>query len=122
VRLLNLAIEIAGGCKDQKEWYLACVAKRADGAVVCSVNHSISDQRIPEHHAEARVLRKCDFGSILYVARVHKDRITVANAKPCENCQNFIRNMGVKKVYFTMAPDVYGVWEPANDLWVTYEL
>jgi hypothetical protein len=53
------------------------IAKRADGAVVYSVNHSVSDQRIPEHHAEARVLRKCDFGSILYVARVYKDRITV---------------------------------------------
>jgi tRNA(Arg) A34 adenosine deaminase TadA len=116
MKLLNLAIEIAGRCKDKKEWYLACVAKRADGAIVYSVNHSVVNQKIPEHHAEARVLRKCDFGSVLYVARVFKDRITVANSAPCNFCQNFIKNMGVKKVYFTIGQNSHGVWWPTNSL------
>jgi len=120
MRLLNSAIEIASQCKDKKEFYLACVAKRSDGAIVQSVNHGYPDQKVTMHHAEARVLRKCDHGSILYVARVHKDRETVANSKPCPYCQKFMRNMGVKKAYFTIDQNTFGIWYPEKDLWGTY--
>ncbi len=116
MRLLQLAIDIAGQCKDKKEWYLACVAKRADGAIIHAVNHGVPDQKIPTHHAEARALKKCDYGSVLYVARVLKDRKTVANAKPCSFCQTFIRNMGVKMVYFTVDPVSFGGWCPDSNL------
>ena len=122
MKLLDLAIQVAGQSKDDKNYYLACVAKRSDGAVVSSVNHYLPSDPQPLHHAEARVLRKCDFGSILYVARVFKDRETVANAAPCAYCQTFIRNMGVKKAYFTTGQNSYGVWHPNKDLWVEYEL
>jgi len=122
MQYLDLAIKIAGQSKDKKQFYMACVARRADGAVIWSVNHAVSAQRIPEHHAEVRALRKCDVGSVLYVARVLKDKTTIAPAKPCENCQSFIKNNGVKKVYFTIGPTAYGTWEPSKDFWVTYEL
>lgn len=120
MRLLNSAIKIAGQCKNKKEFYLGCVAKRNDGAIVSSVNHSFSGQRVFMHHAESRVLRKCDYGSILYVARVYKDRKTIANAMPCSHCQHFIRNMGVKKVYYTIDQNTFGVWYPEKDLWGAY--
>jgi cytidine deaminase len=120
MKLLNLAVQIAGQSKDEKEYYLACVAKRNDGAIVASVNHSFSGQKVFLHHAEARVLRKCDYGSILYVARVYKDRETIANAMPCSYCQNFIRNMGVKKAYYTIDQDTFGFWYPEKDLWGIY--
>ena len=110
VALLKKAIQIARENQERKSFYMACVAKRADGAVVSSVNHCVSNQCIPEHHAEARVLRKCDYGAVLYVARVHKDRITVAQAKPCKRCQALIRHHGVKKVYYTIGPNEWGVW------------
>jgi tRNA(Arg) A34 adenosine deaminase TadA len=110
--LLKKALHIARRSTDEKNFYMACVAKRADGAVVCSENHSVHGQPIPEHHAEARVLRKCDYGSVLYVARVLKDRETWANAKPCPKCQALIRNMGVKRVYYTVGPNEWEIWIP----------
>lgn len=116
MELLQKAIKIAGACKDNKPWYMACVAKRSDGAIVSSVNHSFFGEKVPQHHAEARVLKKCDHGSVLYVARVLKDRVTVANSMPCPYCQSYIKNMEVKLVYFTISPGLYGVWDPSYDL------
>jgi deoxycytidylate deaminase len=110
--LLEKALQLARTSPDQKSFYMACVARRADGATVSSVNHCVRGQCIPKHHAEARVLRKCDHGATLYVARVHKDRVTVAKAKPCKRCQSLIRNYGVKKVYYTIGPNEWGVWIP----------
>jgi deoxycytidylate deaminase len=110
--LLKKAVWIAGESPDKKSFYMACVGKRADGAIVSSVNHCVSNQRIPKHHAEARVLRKCDHGSTLYVARVLKDKKTWANAKPCKKCQALIKNMGVKRVYYTVGPNEWGTWIP----------
>ena len=108
-----MAAQLAGKSQDDKSFYMACVAKRADGAIVSSVNHCVSGQAIPEHHAEARVLRKCDYGAVLYLARVLKrDRETWANAKPCKRCQALIRNYGVKKVYYTVGPNEWDVWIP----------
>jgi tRNA(Arg) A34 adenosine deaminase TadA len=112
LQLLEKALQIAKESPDQKSFYMACVARRTDGAIVSSVNHSVSSQAIPSHHAEARVLRKCDYGAILYVARVHKDKETIAMAKPCKRCQALIRNYGVKKVYYTIGQNEWGVWIP----------
>ena len=119
---LKLAIDLACQSKDEKSFYFCCAAKRSDGPLVFSVNHNVSSQKIPQHHAEARVLRKCNYGSVLYVARVLKDRKTLAIAKPCIFCQNFIKNKGVKKVYFTIDNRRYGLWKINNNLWTEYEL
>jgi deoxycytidylate deaminase len=110
---LKSAAKLAGQCVEDKSFYVACIAKRADGATVNSINHCVHGQPIPEHHAEARVLRKCDYGATLYVARVlRRDKETWANAKPCGRCQALIRNYGVKKVYYTIGPNEWGVWIP----------
>lgn len=36
----------------------------------------------------------------LYIYRNHKDG-TLVYAKPCKACENYIRDMGIKKVYYT---------------------
>jgi len=111
--LLNKAVVLAGESRDDKSFYMACIAKRADGAIISSVNHCVSGQCIPEHHAEARALRKCDYGAVLYIARVLKrDRKTWAMASPCAFCRALIKNRGVKKAYYTIGPNRWGTWIP----------
>jgi tRNA(Arg) A34 adenosine deaminase TadA len=103
----DLAYEVADG---RKNFLLGCIAKRKDGAFVRSRNSTMRDPT-PEGHAEARVLKKAGHGAILWVARVTRDGAWKM-AKPCEKCQALIRNHGVKKVYYTIAPNEWGVWIP----------
>ena len=61
-------------------------------------------------HAEHRVLKKAGKGPILYVARI--DRYGHwAMAKPCNLCQTLIKNRRVKRVYYTITKDEWGVME-----------
>lgn len=111
IKLLKKAAHLAGTNKDIKNFYMACVAVRKDGAIVTGINHCVSGQRIPEHHAEARALRKAGVGAVLYVARVLKvDKKTWANSKPCAYCRYKIRSQGVIRVYYTIGPNEWGVW------------
>ena len=109
--LLKVAAKIARGQGDIKRNYLlAAVVKRNDGALVVSPN-ALTKEPEPNAHAEARALRKADSGSTLYVARVLRDG-GWALARPCKRCQALIRSMRVRKVYYTIGPGEYGVWDP----------
>lgn len=113
---LHQAAELAGDSRDDKNYYLGCIGIRHDNVLVKSVNHFHSGQQVPDHHAEARVLKKAGYGAILYVARVLKcDKVTWANARPCTTCRNIIKSRGVKKVYYTVGPSEYGVWNVVED-------
>lgn len=103
----NLAFDAADG---RKNYLLACIARRKDGAIVRSRN---STMRHPcsDGHAESRVLRKAGHGATLWVARVTRNG-EWKMAKPCEKCQALIRNHSVKRVYYTIAPNEWGVWIP----------
>ena len=109
MKLLKFAAGIAYGGDRKKNFLLAAVIKRADGAIVVSQNISTKEPD-PTTHAEARALRKADAGCTLYVARVIRTGGVWANAKPCKKCQALIRNRGVKKVIYTIGPGEYGVW------------
>ena len=93
----------------QKNYLLAAVIVRKDGAIVVSTN-AVTQNPNPSAHAEARALKKADFGAELYVARVIRDGTWVM-AKPCKTCQALIRAKGIRKVYYTISPDNYGVWD-----------
>ena len=108
MKLLNLAAAVALGNKSKKNFLLAAVVQRKDGVVVISVN-SMTEIPAPSGHAEARAIRKADTGSTLYVARVTRDG-KWAMSKPCKTCQTLIRNKGIKKVYYTIGQNEYGVW------------
>lgn len=114
MKYLDLAIKIAKGGNEDRNYLIGCVGVRTDSAVVVSQN--ILTKK-PEHtaHAESRALKKCDKGSILYVARVHRSG-DWANAKPCIKCQTLIRNKEVKKVYYTLGPNEWGCWNVENEL------
>jgi tRNA(Arg) A34 adenosine deaminase TadA len=113
IKLLHTLGAIAHGADDGKEYLLASMVLRRDGAIVISHNAKTKTPT-PSCHAEARVLRKSDAGATLYVARVTRDG-QWAIAKPCVNCQTAIRNKRVKRVYYTIGPNEYGIWDVMKD-------
>lgn len=113
MKLLDLAARLAMGGSRDRNYKLACIVCRSDGAMTWSLNE-LTEKPNPRSHAEARALRKADWGSTIYVARVTHDG-TWAISKPCPRCQALIKNMGVAKVYYTIGPGEYGVWYPQRD-------
>lgn len=107
--LLNMAAKIAQGGDKKKSYLLAAVIKRKDGAIVIAEN-IITKEQNPQAHAEYRALRKADLGCELYVARVLRKNGQWAMARPCKHCQAIIRNKGVRRVYYTIGPNEFGVW------------
>lgn len=114
MKYLDLAIRIAKGGEEERNYLIGCVGIRTDGAIVVAAN--LLTKR-PEHsaHAELRTLKKSDKGSTLYVARIHRDG-NWANAKPCIKCQTLIRNKKVKRVFYTVGPEEWACWNVADKL------
>lgn len=65
----------------------------------------------PAWHAEARLSRKLDFYSVVYVARATSDGTEFGLARPCEGCQRALRRKRVERVYYSINADEYGVME-----------
>lgn len=115
IRILSNAAEIAANSKNtDKNFFLAAIALRADGAWVMATNQTAHDAQRPCAHAEARALKKAGKGCILWVARVLKDKKTWAMAKPCSKCQALLQNKRVNKVYYTIGPNEYGTYYPGK--------
>jgi len=110
--LLEAVRLAATDCHTNKNFFIGCIALRRDGVYVRSKNSRVKDPNL-NGHAEAKALKKAGRGSILWVARVLKDGKTWAIAKPCKKCQALIKNKGVKRVYYTIGPGEYGIWDPA---------
>jgi tRNA(Arg) A34 adenosine deaminase TadA len=110
MKYLELAARIAQGAAwHEKHFLLGAVAIRGDGAIVTATNIRTQD-RVHSAHAEYRALKKAGKDSILYVARI--DRFGQwAMAKPCNLCQTLIKNKRVRRVYYTIAKDEFGVME-----------
>jgi deoxycytidylate deaminase len=113
---LEIVAAFARGGDKNKNYLLMAMAERSDGAVVISPN---ALTKIPMYaaHAEARVLKKADANCILYVARVLRETGDWAISKPCPRCQALIRARHVKKVYYTIEPNKYGVWNVKKNEW-----
>lgn len=107
-KYLELAARVAAGGDMKRTFRLGAVAIRDDGAIVVSVNGATKEPN-DRAHAEAKVLRKAGKNSTLYVARVLKSNGEIALAKPCSQCMAKIRNAGVKKVFYTISENEYGV-------------
>jgi tRNA(Arg) A34 adenosine deaminase TadA len=115
-------LEIAGRAArpftDNRRHQLGVLGIRQDGAIVISRNGAVyngrSTEKVPSAHAEYRALRKAGVGSILFVARVKKNG-DYALAKPCVYCEQIIRSRKVKRVYYTISNDKYGVWDLLKD-------
>ncbi len=93
---------------------LIALGLRKDGALVKSVN-SPSQHPDRKCHAEYKLCKKMDFGGEIYVARVLYQNNQFGMARPCPNCQKVIKSRGIKKVYYTIDKDSYGVWHTEKD-------
>jgi cytidine deaminase len=105
----QLAKQIAIKHNGPRKYKIGAVGIRQDGAIVKSAN---LPNRLPEPqaHAEARVVKKLDWGGIVYVARVLSDG-KYAMAKPCKSCQSIMKLNGVKRCFYTINDFSYGVIE-----------
>lgn len=111
---IDVAARIAMAGNKRKNYLMAALVKRTDGAIVVAENGN-TKYPDPSVHAEAKVLRKSDIGCELYVVRVSKKDGSWCMAKPCKNCQVLIRNRGVKKVYYTTGPNEFTCWNVMRD-------
>jgi tRNA(Arg) A34 adenosine deaminase TadA len=116
--LFQVAAQVAlpvGDKVDQRGYWLGAVGVRRDGVIVSARNGSAIGEMgatqynpSPTSHAERRCLRKLGWGGVMYVARVRRDG-SVALAKPCARCQGSLKSQGVKKVFYTIDNENYGV-------------
>lgn len=113
-RYLKLACSIAPSQNDVRRYRLGAVGVRRDGTIVTSRNISTREPN-GAAHAEARLCRKLDYGSVVYVSRLDRaGRPTMA--RPCVKCETAMRNKGVKKVYFTVGVREWGVYTAVTNL------
>lgn len=109
LKYLTLASHLTCRGDLRRTYRLAAVAIRTDGAMVHSCNLATIGPE-PVAHAEARVARKVDAGSVVYVARTLRDG-QIAMAKPCKFCQLAMKHRGVVKCFYTIGPNEYGCIE-----------
>ena len=107
--LLREAAVIALRGDQKRSFFLGAIGIRKDGAIVAA-NNGGSNIPTPPAHAEARLLRKLGNGAYVYVARVTKGG-SLALAKPCRGCTQGLRNKGVKRVYYSISDDEFGVMD-----------
>lgn len=101
---------------NKKNFLLGAIGIRKDGVAVAAKNGAVissayEDYRIiSDAHAEVRVIRKLGKQGTIYVARVLKKDGTLAMARPCGGCQLRIAAAQVKKVFYTIDENHYGVF------------
>lgn len=98
--------------KDLRNHRIGASAIRSDGTIVRSYNGPVLMQdenhtTFPSAHAEARLSRKLDKGSVVFVCRVKKDG-SIGNAMPCPDCMRTMASHGVSQVYYTIDNDRVG--------------
>jgi tRNA(Arg) A34 adenosine deaminase TadA len=103
----RLAKKIAIKKNDCRQYRLGAVGIRSDGIVVTSSN--IPSRYQHNHaHAESRLVRKLNSGSIIFVVRILRcGKFTMA--RPCLKCQCAMRKRNVKRVYYSIGNKEYGI-------------
>jgi tRNA(Arg) A34 adenosine deaminase TadA len=105
---LEIAAQAAVSKVDPRNFLLGAVAIRSDGAIVKALN---SPSETPQYslHAEFRLSRKLDVGSVVYVARIRLDSGEWGLSRPCFSCMKALKNKGVRRIYYTVSPGAYMV-------------
>jgi tRNA(Arg) A34 adenosine deaminase TadA len=101
-KYFELAKRIALSDRTHKRCLFGAVGLRRDGKIVISKNIRNPGKNV-QCHAETRLSRKLDVGSVVYVARIDRIYSNFVNAKPCVGCQMQMRARGVSKVYYTIS-------------------
>jgi cytidine deaminase len=106
-RYFRLARQVAErGSRDRRRFRLGAVGIRTDGAVVTASNIS-SCQPERRAHAEVRLARKLNYGSVIYLVRILRNG-SLANARPCCRCQKVLQQRGIR-CYYSISETEYGV-------------
>ncbi len=100
-------IAVRGDRTRRRQYRLGAVGVRTDGTVVTANNLPCSCPT-PAAHAEARLVRKLNFGSEVYVVRILRNGC-MASARPCRSCQSVLRLRGVKTCWYSISEIEYGV-------------
>lgn len=95
--------------QESRKYRFGAICERRDGAIVVATNGGVAGSRTPSAHAESRISRKADVGSVVYVARTLRGTGQVAIARPCVGCQMVMKNRGVSKCFYTISSTEYGV-------------
>lgn len=104
----EMAGKIATSKDDRRSFLLGSIAVRGDGAIVSAVN-SISQEPNRLLHSEYRISKKLDHGATVYVARIRLLNGERAMAKPCHDCFRVLVSKKVKRIYYTISNNEYGV-------------
>ncbi len=104
---IDRAIDRALKKIDRRQFLLGAVGVRSDGAIVTAYNGAVREGKLLQAHAEARLSKKLDLGSVVFVVRVNRKR-QWRLAKPCAGCRAILKNKGVVSVYFTVKPNEIG--------------
>jgi len=107
-KYFQIAKKIALSKKDKRAFLMGALAIRKDGVIVGALNGPVKTPE-PWAHAEARLSRKMGYGATVYIVRVLRTGGRFAIAKPCETCMNIMRSRKVKKIYYTIDNNSYGV-------------
>lgn len=106
-RYFRYAKQVALKGSNKRRYCLGAIGIRTDGVIVRSNNLPCKSPE-PNAHAESRVTKKLNYGSVIYVVRVLKNG-DYANARPCKNCVRIMKLRGVKRCYYTITNNEYGV-------------
>lgn len=107
-KYFKLAKQIALSDVQKKHYLLGAVGVRSDGCIVKSSNIRNMHMDV-SCHAEARLTKKLDVGSIVYVVHVQRSTGNLLNARPCKGCQFKMRNKGVRRCYYTINEHEVGI-------------
>lgn len=104
----QIAAQVAQSKDDERSFLLGAIGIRADGVMVSALN---GPSQYPNRvaHAEARLARKLTPNSEVYVVRVRLIDGQFGMARPCEACQKILRTKGIKRVYYSIGPDEFGI-------------
>lgn len=111
--IFNFAAQLAIDADQKYTARKSCIAAigfRRDGVIVQACSGGDQLNVSPGTHAEARLLRKMEkYSPVIYVARIRRDTMEFAMARPCKTCLPFIKNRRISTVYYTINAHEYGV-------------
>lgn len=109
----NFAAQLSLKADEKYSCRKACIGAvgfRTDGAIVHACSGGDQLNISPNTHAETRLLKKLDkYSPVIYVARIRRDTMEFALARPCKTCLPFIKNKRIDKIYYTINAYEYGI-------------
>lgn len=109
-KYLRIASHMSARGNLLRYYRFGAVGVRRDGTVVYSWNSAVATPT-PSCHAEARLCRKLDKGSTVYVVRTRRDNGKMTMAKPCKHCERLMRIRGIRRVEYSISENEFGVLE-----------